>query len=363
MNKRIILAIIIAVIVVSIVYLEMSRISYTNEKKLIKNDNSERVRLKETTYQRASELRGIAGYLNLDDEITLQENIGKKVILMDFWTYSCINCQRTIPYLNSWWNKYKDKGLLIIGVHSPEFEFEKKKDNVEKAIKEFGIQYPVVQDNDFLTWRAYNNRFWPAKYLIDIDGFIVYRHFGEGNYEETENKIIELLEERNSLLNEELDMVEEKEDIDVEKPDFTKIKTPEIYFGYEFSFNRNYIGNEEGFSSEKEIEYKLPAIEDRSENFAYLEGKFYNGKDYMGLVSEKGKISLKYEAKKVNIVAGSFNYSVKINVIVDGQIKTIRQFEIGEHKLYNIISLPNYGKHEVLIEANKGLRIYTFTFG
>lgn len=126
--------------------------------------------------------------------LSLQELRGK-VVLIDFWTYSCINCQRTLPYLKKWHEKYADKGLVIIGVHSPEFEFEKAEKNVRKAVQDFGLMYPIVQDNNFATWRNYNNRYWPAKYFIDKDGNIRHSHFGEGAYDESEEVIQTLLEE------------------------------------------------------------------------------------------------------------------------------------------------------------------------
>ena len=129
------------------------------------------------------------------DPLTLEELKGK-VVIVDFWTYSCINCQRTFPYLRNWYEKYKDKGLVIIGVHSPEFEFEKSEKNVAEAIKDFKLTYPIVQDNDFATWRDYANHYWPAKYIIDKEGYIRYTHFGEGAYDETERIIQELLKEQ-----------------------------------------------------------------------------------------------------------------------------------------------------------------------
>ena len=145
-------------------------------------------------YPEAKELVGISGYLN-GPEFELADYIGKKVILIDFWTYTCINCQRTFPYLRDWWKKYEDDGLLIVGVHTPEFEFERDRANVESAIDRFGIKWPVVQDNDYATWRAYRNQYWPRKYLIDVDGYVVYDHIGEGGYDETEQRIQELLSE------------------------------------------------------------------------------------------------------------------------------------------------------------------------
>src|SRR3989344_6905350 len=136
-------------------------------------------------YVSAKEISTPDGFINTD-AISIANLIGKNVILIDFWTYSCINCQRTLPYLNAWYEKYADQGLEIIGIHTPEFDFEKEYANVEKAIEKFGIKYPVVLDNDYSTWQAYKNQYWPRKYLIDIDGFVVYDHIGEGGYDETE---------------------------------------------------------------------------------------------------------------------------------------------------------------------------------
>jgi thiol-disulfide isomerase/thioredoxin len=139
----------------------------------------------------APEIRDIAHWIN-SEPLTI-ESLRGKVILVDFWTYSCINCIRTQPYLNAWHEKYEKDGLVIIGIHAPEFAFEKVESNVREASKKAGIKYPVALDNDFATWNAYGNRYWPAKYLIDQNGIIVYKHFGEGNYTETELKIQELL--------------------------------------------------------------------------------------------------------------------------------------------------------------------------
>ena len=163
--------------------------------------------------------------------ISIGEFVGKKVVLLDIWTYSCINCKRTTPYLNAWYEKYKDDGLVIIGLHTPEFEFEKVYENVLAATQRLQIKYPVVLDNDYSTWNAYQNRFWPRKYLIDIDGFVVYDHIGEGGYEETEAKIIELLNERSARLGTDAVVMGNGEITDVEITDFSKIKTPEVYFG------------------------------------------------------------------------------------------------------------------------------------
>lgn len=145
-------------------------------------------------YPKAPELIGIAGYINAPDNLTIASLRGK-VVLLDIWTYTCINCIRTLPYIESWHEKYADDGLVIIGVHSPEFEFEKDYNNVLAAVEKYGLQYPVVLDSEHATWNAYQNRYWPHKYLIDANGRIRYDHIGEGGYDETEAKIVELLSE------------------------------------------------------------------------------------------------------------------------------------------------------------------------
>ena len=151
-------------------------------------------------YGMAPELAGISNWLN-SGPLTLAGLRGK-VVMIDFWTYSCINCIRTLPYVTQWYSTYKDQGFVIIGVHSPEFAFERDTDNVVQAMKRFGITYPVAQDNSFSTWQAYNNLYWPAKYIIDANGDLRYTHFGEGAYDETERVIQALLAEAGKTVQE-----------------------------------------------------------------------------------------------------------------------------------------------------------------
>lgn len=146
------------------------------------------------TGPRAPEFTGISTWLN-SDPLTIQKLRGK-VVLVDFWTYTCVNCINTLPYVKSWNQKYKDQGLTVIGVHTPEYPFERDTDNVRSAIKRFGITYPVAQDNQYATWSAYNNQYWPAFYLIDKKGQVVYAHFGEGDYAKTEAAIQALLAQK-----------------------------------------------------------------------------------------------------------------------------------------------------------------------
>jgi thiol-disulfide isomerase/thioredoxin len=142
----------------------------------------------------APEFTGIDKWLN-SDPLTLQQLRGK-VVLVDFWTYTCINCIHVLPYVKTWNQKYKDQGLVVVGVHTPEYPFERDTDNVRKAIKRFDITFPVAQDNRYATWNAYGNQYWPAFYLVDKKGHVVYTHFGEGDYEQTEAKIKALLAEK-----------------------------------------------------------------------------------------------------------------------------------------------------------------------
>src|SRR3989344_5174675 len=317
----------------------------------ISPEDAARIIQKEGRYKKSIELVGIDGYLNVDN-ITINGLIGKKVILIDFWTYSCINCQRTLPYITAWYDKYKDTGLEIIGIHAPEFEFEKKRENVQAAIDKWGIGYPVVQDNDHETWRAYQNRYWPRKYLIDIDGFIVYDHIGEGAYAETEKIIQELLNERNEVLGMKEDVASDVVDIESSRAGF--FNTPELYLGYAFS--RGQLGNTEGWNPEQVGSYVLPST--MVKDLFYLEGDWYNHEDSMESVSD-AKIVLDYIAKDVYIVAGA-EKPVSITIKIDG-IET-QKINISAETLYTLASLPEAKQHNLEIAAPPGFRIYTFAF-
>ena len=179
-----------------------------------------------------ADIRGIVAWINTEP-LTLEELRGK-VMLVDFWTYTCINCIRTMPFLKQWYSKYQDDGLVIVGVHSPEFDFEKDLDNVVNATKDYSITWPVALDNNFITWRGYSNRFWSAKYLIDKDGMVRYTHFGEGQYGETEKKIRELLVEAGADFSQDNSVLPDDPTID---PTYRSNRnaevTRELYAGYE----------------------------------------------------------------------------------------------------------------------------------
>ena len=310
-------------------------------------------------FQKAPELQGISAYLNTEG-IKISGLKGK-VVLVDFWTYSCINCIRTLPYLKEWHDKYSDKGLVIIGVHTPEFEFEKDFSNVKMAVEKYGIKYPVVLDNDYETWNAYKNQFWPRKYLIDSNGLIRYDHIGEGAYEETERKIQELLAEMGSKVSQEISKPQNAIGVNP-----LQVNTPEIYLGYKFA--RVQLGNPEGFRPEQEVNYSIPA--EIEPNLVYLNGVWKSTPDYMELVSDEGDVVLLYSAKAVNIVAGRKS---SLQVYVDGVIIgennrgsdiILDRVDVNENRLYNLVFDRGYGAHLIEIKVRgRGFQIYTFTFG
>lgn len=326
-------------------------------------------------YTLAKEITTPDGFINTGGDgkpVTIGEYIGKKVILVDFWTYSCINCQRTQPFLNAWWDKYKDSGLMIIGIHTPEFEFEKDFENVKNATVAGKVDYPVVLDNDFSTWFAYKNRFWPRKYLIDIDGYIVYDHIGEGAYEETEKKIQELLAERLAVLNikngSSLIGSSVVSPIDATTQIFAS--TPEIYFG---AARNEALGN--GQKNETGLQtLAKPAI--LQPNSFYLSDKWNFTKEYAESRSDGATISLKYKAKNVFFVASAGD-DTKIKITRDGEPLSASfagddvRMENGESvvtvkksRLYKLIEDASAGEHVLEITIPEGnLKAFTFTFG
>jgi thiol-disulfide isomerase/thioredoxin len=317
-------------------------------------------------YSPAQEIRNPSGFINTEP-FALADLIGKKVILVDFWTYSCINCQRTLPYLTAWYEKYKNQGLEIVGIHTPEFEFEKERDNVVRATEQFAVTYPVVQDNDYGTWFAYENRYWPRKYLIDIDGYIVYDHIGEGGYEETEKKIQELLKERMERLGEEGTVAG-----DVVAPEGAESvkhggrQSPETYFG---SLRNTNFGS--GTPGESGIKiFIVPGTIEA--NTLYLDGTFEITGEYAENKSANARIVFKYGAEKVFIVLSSENGST-IEIIRDGKpvIEAAGEHNKGgevfvqEEKLYRIVEDPaGFGEHTLeIIIKEPGVRAFAFTFG
>ncbi|KND49669.1 MAG: DipZ protein [Parcubacteria bacterium C7867-008] len=316
-------------------------------------------------YQKEPELVTPDAYLNTNGEaINLAQYKGKNVVLLDFWTYSCINCQRTLPYITKWYGKYKDQGLVIIGVHTPEFAFEHKQENVQKALKEFGIEYPVVLDNEYKTWNAFGNRFWPHKYLIDIDGYIVYDHAGEGEYDVTEKAIQAALAERATRLGESTDGIR-SDTVSIDTQD-SEARSPETYFG---SARNQYLGN--GAPKKQGIQ-TLTFPKSLVLNTLYLQGTWNFSSEYATAANE-ARIRYTYNAKDIYFVASAAQ-PVTITVLRDGE--PVGRFAgsdvdpktstvtVSRDGLYKLIHDDSAGVHTIeLIIKGDGLNAFTFTFG
>jgi thiol-disulfide isomerase/thioredoxin len=395
MNRDNISALIMAIAVVSLItgfaiyfnspYLNKAASSGQQESNFIpasieSKNGSTISQIDKSQFKKAPDFAKITGYINTEEgrPINLKDLKGK-VVLVDFWTYSCINCIRTLPYLVDWNEKYADKGLVIVGVHSPEFEFEKNVDNVKAAVQKYGIKYPVIQDNDKGTWDAYQNRYWPRKYLVDNEGYIRYDHIGEGGYAETEKVIRSLLAERAAQtgispinLDTNTNTTTPK---NVQTVDFTKVKTPELFFGYEFA--RAPLGNSEGFRPNQTVTYSIPQRSDLKPNTIYLIGDWKNNADNMELQSDTGRIALAYSAKSVNIVAGGKGEGggEELSISENGVAltnKSGRGMDLSEQgklvvdgqRLYNIVMHEGYDWRSLIIDVKgKGFQIYTLTFG
>ena len=322
--------------------------------------NAEKAKL----YPPAREIALPSGYINTRN-ISIGGLIGKEVILVDFWTYSCINCERTIPYLNMWYDKYHPLGLEIIGVHTPEFLFEHDIPNVRAAVNKFGIRYPVVLDNDYATWASYNNHYWPADYLIDIDGFIVDEHFGEGDYDVTEHKIQDLLRERAAVLG-----------LNVTIPNttgtpqntvavnFSQVGSPETYFG---SARNDYLGNGNPHTPGLQV-FTAPGV--LQPNTLFLNGPWNITGEY---AETRGNCSIlyQYNAENVYFVASALR-PVTVAVKLDGRsLVTGAGADVAggvatvqDERLYAIVQGTEYGMHILELDVPEpGLRAYTFTFG
>ncbi len=307
---------------------------------------------------KAPEFTGIAKWLNPEKPLTMKSLRGK-VVLVDFWTYTCINCIRTLLYVTSWYDKYKDKGLVVVGVHTPEFEFEKNTDNVLGAIRQYKIHYPVAQDNDYETWRAFDNHYWPAKYLIDKDGNIRYFHFGEGDYDVTEHNIRLLLAEAGKKVDD--PMVKLKEDAPA------GLITPETYLG---SLRADRFGSDQPLSNGKRRYTLNPGLPEHY--FSY--GGDWEINDEYASTAGNSQLNLNFSANKVFLVITPVSADDVVNVSLDGkQVNSsnagsdVREGTVilNEPRLYNLIDLKGkQGNHLLHLDfKSPGIKIYAFTFG
>ena len=333
----------------------------------------------------AQELQGISGWINTEP-FTL-ESLRGQVVLIDFWTYTCVNCIRTIPFLREWHEKYADEGLVIVGVHSPEFEFEEVRENVEAAMEKFEIGWRVAQDNDFRTWRAYNNRFWPAKYLIDKDGIIRYTHFGEGAYDETELEIRKLLQDAGASLDgivanpDPGPVVDER----ARSGGFATGQTRELYAGLDRNFNSQtpYILQVEVYGSPAGTPILLEDPGNHQNHFLYLHGMWTNDRESAihSRVTEnlEDYVALRYFGTSVNVVLGiELGEPYRVYLTVDDapipsvdRGADIQEDEDGrtfilvdEDRLYRLIESPEYSSHEMKLSSNSDeFAVFAFTFG
>lgn len=257
------------------------------------------------------------------------EDLKGKVVIVDFWTYSCVNCIRTIPYLKSWYESYEDDGLIIIGIHAPEFVFERDINNVTKAVNEMGITWPVVLDNSFKIWRAYNNSYWPSKYFIDANGVIRYYHFGEGGYDNSKKVIEKLLKEAGQKINGRADKLV------ISK---TRSITPETYLGSQRGKASDILKEPGEWLLNGEWRFTREYIE--SENNAELE--------------------IKFDAKSINLVIETLDKGL-IEVFVDD--KFVTSINPEESRMYKIVDLEESGEHTLKLRVEGKLRLFAFTFG
>nr|MBA2385394.1 thioredoxin family protein [Actinomycetota bacterium] len=291
-------------------------------------------------YGAAPEFAGIVGWLN-SEPLTLAQLRGR-VVLIDFWTYSCINCLRTLPYIKEWDARYRKLGLTIVGVHSPEFAFERRKSNVRENTQRLGLRYPIALDNEFGTWQAWSNQYWPAKYLIDRDGHVRFYHFGEGEYAETEEAIRTLLAERGRPLPEASELADESPRGAV---------TPESYLGYE-----RLVGSfAAGVGRDREHTYsfptRLPANEVAFAGRWRIEGE-------RAVAGRGARLRLSYRARDVYLVLTGRG---SVSVLVDG--KPERTVQVRGDKLYTLVERPELGDHLLELRLSPGVAGYAFTFG
>ena len=344
----------------------------------------------------APDLEKTGGWVNSDPFTLAQMQDEGKVVLIDFWTYTCIKCIRTLPYLKAWNDKYAERGLVILGVHTPEFAFEKEYDNVVEAVAKFGLEYPIVQDNDFGTWRAFENRYWPAKYLIDINGRIRYFHFGEGAYDETELKIREILTEAGH------DVSDITTDTDPGPPlsqkameaqdseDIETFQTRELYAGYERNYGTlmsggvpPYVLHEEYYNApDKKVMYTDPG--ERRNHFLYLQGLWLNTAESLNHAREtmelEDYIAFKFVGTSVNAVMSPSVASTPYDVVVyldDAPVPEARAgkdimydddgnsyVQVDTSRMYFLVDQPEFGSGEMRLASNSpDFSLFALTFG
>ena len=336
---------------------------------------------------RAPEFPDNVRWLN-SPPISLRAQKGRKAVLIDFWDYTCINCLRTLPYVIEWDAKYRDQGLLTIGVHAPEFSFAREARQIERAMAELGVRHPVVLDNDYDIWQAYSNKGWPSKFLVDMQGYIRYQHLGEGEYLATELAIQGVLREGNPAFRPQpLTIPKRGED----SPGAMCYRpSPELYCGYE----RSSAGNAEGVELETVMFYTDQGEHDLDK--FYLHGAWQSRPEYCMLAGSKGHLALRYKAKDVNVVLSPTGDPVELMLGLQGgqligeaarQRPRVTVYQDGlplpetnagadvtytdgqavlipdRPRMAQVVSNPDFEEHELRLEVEgKGCAFYSFTF-
>jgi thiol-disulfide isomerase/thioredoxin len=315
-----------------------------------------------------SGLSGATGWLN--SKPLNAKQLKGKVVLVDFWTYSCINCLRAMPYIRAWADKYKDSGLVVIGVHSPEFGFEEDLPNVQRAVRKFGVTYPVALDSKHAVWSAFHNEYWPADYFIDGNGKVRYEALGEGGYDQAERWIQTLLEERNgkpmagNIVNVHAQGVEAA-------PDMSQVQSPETYIGYARAERFVSPG---GIQRDKAAVYVVP--DHPKLNDWGLSGRWYDNNQTAQLQFVGGKIVYCFHARDLHLVLGlaAGRDPVRFHVTIDGRapgadhgVDTDAQGfgQVTEYRLYQLVRQKGaITDHVFTIEfEDAGVQAFAFTFG
>ncbi|MCZ7486047.1 cytochrome c biogenesis protein DipZ [Rhizobium rhizogenes] len=316
---------------------------------------------------KAPSLDGAVEWLN--SQPLTREQLHGKVVLVDFWTYSCINCIRTIPYVRAWAEKYRDQGLVVIGVHAPEFAFEKKIDNVRQAVAGFRIDYPVAIDNDYRIWRAFDNSYWPAHYLIDAKGQIRYHHFGEGDYRQTEEAIQDLLREAGSSASATAPVRPQATGAEA-GADIGHTRSGETYIGYRQA--RNFASNE-AMRTDMPRDYSVttPALNEWG-----LSGSWTVGAEAAALDAADGGITYRFNARDLHLVLGpdAAGKPVRFQVTIDGHppgadhgadTDAEGNGTVTSTRLYQLVRQSGTVKARTFAIRflDPGVQAYAFTFG
>ncbi|MDX1610875.1 MAG: redoxin domain-containing protein [Candidatus Thermoplasmatota archaeon] len=314
-------------------------------------------------YPGAPNFEGATGWINTAEPVDLVEQRGN-VVLVDFWTYSCINCINTFPYLRAWHDAYADDGLVIVGVHTPEFRFEREAENVQEATERYQLPWAMAQDNDYEIWEAYHNRYWPAKYLIDQYGRIRYTHFGEGAYEETEDKIRELLVEAGHEPG-------PRAQVNATGGGVLRGQTPELFASHLDGRKHHAIGNEEGYHPGETITYAPPQKVENDK--IYLTGTWANTGQYVEAVGENATVTLSFQAGGMNFVANDNNGTCAF-ALLDGRPippelsgPDVEQRDgrtcivLDQDRAFDTYAGP-FERHLLELQVPDGFQLYSFAF-